>query len=46
MSKLLDAFRNEMKKNKDKGNSEASGDVMFPTGFLNFDYLNGTRIFD
>ena len=45
MSKLLDAFRNEIKKSKDKGNSEASGDAMYPTGFLNFDYLNGTRIF-
>ncbi len=45
MSKLMDAFRNEMKKNKDRGNGEASGDVMYPTGFLNLDYLNGTRIF-
>ena len=45
MSKLMEAFRNEMKKNKDRGNEEASGDVMYPTGFLNLDYLNGTRIF-
>ena len=45
MTKLLEAFRNEMKKNKDKGNDDASGDVMYPTGFLNLDYLNGTRIF-
>ena len=45
MSKLLDAFRDEMKKSKDKGNTEASGEVLYPTGFLNFDYLNGTRVF-
>ena len=45
MTKLLDDFRAEFKKSKNKGNQEASGDVMYPTGFLNFDYLNGTRIY-
>ena len=45
MSKLMEAFRDQMKKNKDKGNDEASGDVMYPTGFLNLDYLNGSRVF-
>ena len=45
MSKLLSAFRTEIKKTKDKGNNDAIGDVMYSTGFLNLDYLNGTRIY-
>ena len=45
MSKLLSAFRTEIKKTKDKGDNDAIGDVMYSTGFLNLDYLNGTRIY-
>lgn len=46
MTKLLDDFRGTLKKGK-KGEIalDNSGDVMYPTGILNFDYLNGTRIF-
>lgn len=44
-SKLMTLFREKMSKSKDKGvGKEAQFDVMYPTGFLTLDHLNGTMI--
>lgn len=45
MSKLMDSFRSQMLSGK-KGfeNAEATGDVMYSTGFANLDYLNGYKV--
>lgn len=46
MSLLLDNFRAKVSKMKTSGvNSEATFDVMYSTGFLALDYLNGTNVF-
>lgn len=43
---LMSAFREKVSKCKTSGvNSEASFDVMYSTGFLSIDYLNGTQIY-
>ena len=45
MSFLINAFRNEVGKEKDKRLSEEAGaDVAYSTGFLALDFLNGTMI--
>lgn len=45
MSKLMSLFRDKMDKSKDKSaGSKAVFDVMYPTGFLALDHLNGTMI--
>lgn len=45
MSILLDRFRDVMKKKKDARMSmEATQDVAYPTGFLSFDFMNGTVV--
>ena len=42
---LLENFRNKMSKCKTKGvNRTAEFDVMYSTGFLSIDYLNGTTV--
>lgn len=42
---LMEKFNNAVNKSKVKGaNSEASFDIMYPTGFMALDYLNGQRI--
>lgn len=43
-SKLMVDFRNRIAKNKNVESVEASFDVMYPTGFLTLDYLNGTMV--
>ena len=43
-SKLMIDFRNRIAKNKNVESVEASFDVMYPTGFLTLDYLNGTMV--
>ncbi len=43
-SKLMTDFRNRIAKNKNIESNEASFDVMYPTGFLTLDYLNGTMV--
>lgn len=45
MSKLMTLFREKINKSKDKSaGSHAVFDVMYPTGFLALDHLNGTMI--
>ena len=45
MSMLIDKFNEKMSKIKDKTvNQDAEFDVMYSTGFLHIDYLNGTVI--
>ena len=45
MSLLADCFREQMKKSKDyRMSSEAEFDVAYPTGFLGFDFLNGSIV--
>lgn len=45
MSFLINAFRNEVGKEKDKRLSEEAGaDVAYSTGFLALDFLNGTMV--
>ena len=42
---LLEQFRNKVKKIKSSGiDNTAEFDVMYSTGFLSFDYLNGTVV--
>ena len=42
MSLLAEEFRKAMSKSKDHSDkSEATGDILYPTGFLNFDFMNG-----
>lgn len=42
--KLLSLFRDKMNKSKSSNVKEATFDVMYPTGFITLDYLNGTMI--
>lgn len=45
MSLLMSNFRKEMSKSKDSGaKSSAEFDIMYSTGFLAIDYLNGTVV--
>ena len=45
MSLLIDNFNAEINKSKDAGaKSQAEFDVMYSTGFLSIDYLNGTVV--
>lgn len=44
MGLLADRFRAQMAKTKDPRMEEAVADVMYPTGFLPFDFLNGYKI--
>lgn len=45
MSLIADLFRAKMKATKDpRMSEEAQADVGYPTGFLSFDYLNGTVV--
>lgn len=44
MGLLADRFRAQMAKTKDPRMEEAVADVLYPTGFLPFDFLNGYRI--
>lgn len=45
MVSLMDRFRKEISKSKDVGAKEsAKFDVMYSTGFLSIDYLNGTVV--
>lgn len=45
-SSLLQSFRAEMKKFKDKRMSiESEFDVGYPTGYLAFDFVNGTKVY-
>ena len=43
-SKLMNLFRDKMAKSKSSNAKEANFDVMYPTGFLGLDMLNGTVI--
>lgn len=44
-SLLADKFRETVAKSKDfRMSSEAEFDVQYPTGFLNFDFMNGSRV--
>lgn len=43
-SKLMQGFQERLAKAKVKGVKDAEFDVMYPTGFLSLDYLNGTMI--
>lgn len=43
-SKLMQGFQQRLAKAKVKGVKDAEFDVMYPTGFLSLDYLNGTMI--
>lgn len=44
-SKLMSLYREKMAKSKDKNNvKEAVFDIMYPTGFLSLDHLNGTMV--
>ena len=43
MSFLVDRFRAQMAKSKDPRMEEAVADVLYPTGFLPFDFLNGYK---
>lgn len=46
MSDLLSNFRSKVSKMKVAGiNNVAEFDVMYPTGFLGLDYLNGTKVY-
>lgn len=42
---LSQRFREEVQKSKNAKMSEAIADVMYPTGFPSFDYLNGYKVF-
>lgn len=44
MGLLADRFRAQMAKTKDPRMEEAVADVMYPTGFLPFDFLNGYKV--
>ena len=44
MGLLADRFRAQMAKTKDPRMEEANADVLYPTGFLPFDFLNGYRV--
>ena len=44
MGLLAQRFREEMRKSKDPRMAEASGDVLYPTGFPHLDYLNGYKV--
>lgn len=44
MGLLADRFRAQMAKTKDPRMEEAVADVLYPTGFLPFDFLNGYRV--
>ena len=44
MGLLASRFREEMRKSKDPRMAEASGDVLYPTGFPTLDYLNGHKV--
>lgn len=44
MGLLASRFRATMAKTKDPRMSEAVADVMYPTGFLPFDFLNGYKV--
>lgn len=44
MGLLASRFRAAMEKSKDPKMAEAVADVMYPTGFLPFDFLNGYRV--
>ena len=45
MSFLVNKFRETTSKMKDtRMSSESSMDVCYPTGFLNFDFLNGAVV--
>lgn len=44
MGLLADRFRAQMAKSKDPRMDEAVSDIMYPTGFLPFDFLNGYRV--
>ena len=45
MGLLAERFREQVKKSKDPRMEEASFDVMYPTGFLPFDFLNGYKTY-
>ena len=42
--KLLSLFRDKMNKSKSTSSKEATFDIMYPTGFITLDFLNGTKI--
>ena len=45
MSILMERFREEISKSKDiKMKNEVERDVAYPTGFLGFDFMNGTVV--
>ena len=44
MGLLADRFRDAMKKSKNPKMEEAGADVLYPTGFLPFDFLNGYKM--
>jgi RecA/RadA recombinase len=44
MGLLADRFRAQMQKTKNPKMEEASADVLYSTGFLPLDYLNGVRV--
>lgn len=44
MGLLAKRFREEMRKSKDPRMKEAVSDVLYSTGFLPFDYLNGYKV--
>lgn len=44
MGLLAERFRAQMAKTKDPRMEEAVADVMYPTGFLPFDFLNGYKV--
>ena len=44
-SALVDSFRGEMAKSKDPTMmNESQFDVGYPTGYLAFDFINGTKV--
>lgn len=44
MSKVLSIWREKLASNKKSAIQEAGFDVMYPTGFSNVDYVNGTMV--
>lgn len=44
MGLLADRFRAQMAKTKDPSMGEANADILYPTGFLPFDFLNGYKV--
>lgn len=44
MGLLADRFRAQMAKTKDPRMEEANADILYPTGFLPFDFLNGYKV--